>query len=88
MLIKSVQIEIADNVASISKHTTRVELQWMFGPPDDIGGFSSKMKKGAILKYGTTEFHFDGDRDGNRLVLIYREHDIAGEIVPVVSINL
>lgn len=72
----------------MSRETSRKELQSIFGPPDDIGGFSRKKKRGVILKYGETEFHFDGDRDEDRLFLIYREHEVAGEIVPEVSIKL
>jgi hypothetical protein len=88
MIVLSVEIEIASQAATVSRRTSRQELQSLFGPPDDVGGFSRKKKRGVILKYGQTEFHFDGDQDEDCLFLIYREQDVAGVIVPEVSIRL
>jgi hypothetical protein len=88
MIVLSVEIEIASQAATVSRRTSRQELQSLFGPPDDVGGFSRKKKRGGILKYGQTEFHFDGDQDEDCLFLIYREQDVDGVIVPEVSIRL
>lgn len=40
------------------------------------------------MVYGKTEFHFDGDRDDDCLFLIYREVEVAGAIVPELSVKL
>jgi len=80
MIVLSVEIEIASKAATVSRRTSRQELQSLFGPPDDVGD--------VILKYGQTEFHFNGDQDEDCLFLIYREKDVAGVIVPDISIML
>lgn len=70
----------------LTPQTSRSELLQLFGEPDDIGGFSRKKKRGMILKYGETEFHFNGDKEDSFLFLIYREKVVNGEHYPEISI--
>lgn len=88
MKIHQVSIEIKEVVKSVSVQTTRVEFITLFGEPDDCGGFSRLKPRGTILKYGTTEFHFSGDRDQDTLELIYRERKVGEEYYPEISIML
>ncbi|MEN8220264.1 MAG: hypothetical protein ABFS56_28715 [Pseudomonadota bacterium] len=82
MKIESVNIELKSKKAKLSSSTSRIDLINLFGEPDDIGGFSRKKKRGVILKYNDTEFHFNGDKDNDLLFLIYREREINGEYYP------
>lgn len=88
MKIESLNIEIKGREATLSRNTSRSDLINIFGEPDDIGGFSRKKKRGLILKYNDTEFHFDGDKDNSLLHLIYRERETGGEYIPELSIKL
>ncbi len=87
MKIESINIEIRDKKAKLSGNTQRSDFFDLFGEPDDIGGFSRKKKKGVILRYGDTEFHFYGDKDNDLLYLIYRELETGGEYYPEISIK-
>ncbi len=87
MKIHSTELQLNGKVASVSGQTSRLELINLFGEPDDIGGFSRKSKRGRIIKYGDSEFHFEGDQDDDSLFLIYREQLVAGEYVPEMCIK-
>ena len=86
MEIHSSKIELNGVIADVSAETTRKKLIDLFGEPDDVGGFSRKKKRGKILKYGETEFHFVGDKETDTLFLVYRERLVVDEYIPEISI--
>jgi len=87
MEIVSAKIEMRRIFGTVSYETTRRELVILFGEPDNIGGFSRKIKRGQILKYGETEFHFTGGKELDTLFLIYRKQLVIDEYVPEISIK-
>lgn len=88
MQINSITIELRGNAIVLDITTTRSQLIELAGEPDDIGGFGRKTRRGQILKYDATEFHFMGDKDADCLFLIYSEHDVSGELLPNLCIKL
>ena len=88
MQINAVVLKMKQKEFKVTSSTTREQLIRLVGTPDDIGGFSSKRKRGAILKYDETEFHFTGDKDEDHLRLIYREQKVGDDYVPEISIKL
>ncbi len=87
MQINAIDIELRGNAIRLTAETTRGQLVELVGEADDIGAISRKAKRGRILKYDETEFHFDGHRDDSLLVLVYREHEINGEWYPDLSVK-
>ena len=87
MVIVSIEIEIGGNRVTASASSTRDDIKLALGEPDDLGGFSRRQKRGTILKYGDTEFHFAGEKGSDQLLLIWREREVLGERVPEISVK-
>ncbi|MFA7555285.1 MAG: hypothetical protein WCY88_13620 [Spongiibacteraceae bacterium] len=88
MEVKTVELSINEKTIVVSAATTRAALIELLGEPDEINGISDEVKKGNILIYVDTEFHFLGDASTDNLALIYQEMDIDGERYPEYSIKL
>ena len=71
---------------TLTSQISRNDLIRLYGEPDEIGGFSRKKKRGMILKYEETEFHFNGDKSDSLLSLIYKERVVNDEHHPEISV--
>ena len=87
MEILSATICINGVTATVSEKTTRSDLVALFGEPHTVGGFSRRKKRGQILKYEETEFHFMGDKDNDTLILVYRDQVVQEDSFTEISIK-